>query len=175
MRLLLRGALAAVTVVAVTAVLGASLQRDGGDGPMAGVGVPAPALAGTTLDGDRLDLAELRGSVVVVNVWASWCGPCRDELPVLVAAAERWSEDGLHVVGIDTRDRDSAARELLRAAGAEGMPSVTDPDGRLALSWGALGVPETFVVGRDGVVQARLVGPVSEGWLEGHVLPLLEA
>lgn len=171
MRQLLRAAVAATAVVALAGVLGTSLRST--DAGLPGVGAPAPALSGTTLDGGHLDLADLRGSVVVVNVWASWCGPCRDELPMLVEAADRWRDEGLHVVGIVTRDRGSAATGLLREAGAEQLRSVQDPDGRLALSWGALGVPETFVVDRTGVVRARLVGPVSEGWLEQHAVPWL--
>lgn len=171
-RVLLRAALAAAAVAAVAGVLGASLRT--GSTALPGVGTAAPALSGTTLDGGHLDLADLRGSVVVVNVWASWCGPCRDELPMLVEAADRWHGDGLRVVGIVTRDRDSAATALLEEAGATGLPSVQDPDGRLALSWGALGVPETFVVDRAGVVRARLVGPLTDGWLAEHAAPLLE-
>jgi cytochrome c biogenesis protein CcmG/thiol:disulfide interchange protein DsbE len=171
-RVVLRAALAAAAVAALTGILGTSLRSSGSVLP--GVGTPAPALAGTTLDGGHLDLVDLRGSVVVVNVWASWCGPCREELPMLVEAAERWRGDGLQVVGIVTRDRGSAAADLLREAGASQLRSVQDPDGRLALSWGALGVPETFVVDRAGVVRARLVGPLSSGWLEEHAVPWLE-
>ena len=170
-RLLLRGALAAGVVVALAAMLGGALLAEAPT--PAGVGEPAVALVGTTLDGERFDLAELRGDVVVVNVWASWCAPCRDELPALADAARRWGEDGLHVVGISTRDRESAARGLLREVGASALPSVVDQDGRLALSWGALGVPETFVVDRSGVVRARLAGAVDEAWLERHAAPLL--
>lgn len=170
-RLALRGLLAAAVVVAVAALLGSGLRSD--EPELAGVGEPASPLAGPTLDGTVLDLADLRGSVVLVNVWASWCGPCRDELPVLVAAQERWGDDGLEVVGIDTRDRESAARALLSERGATSIRSVVDQDGRLALSWGALGVPETFVVDRSGIVRARSIGPVDEGWLEQHAEPLL--
>lgn len=167
----LRVALAVATVLAVTALLGSALAARAPVPP--GVGEPAGPLAGTTLEGEQFDLAELRGSVVLVNVWASWCGPCRDELPELVAASERWGDAGLRVVGVDTRDRESAARELLREVGASSLPSVVDQDGRLALSWGALGVPETFVVDRAGIVRARLVGPVDEAWIERHAAPLL--
>ncbi|MCF6743338.1 redoxin domain-containing protein [Blastococcus sp. KM273128] len=138
------------------------------------VGGPAPALAGTTLDGGHLDLVELRGSVVLVNVWASWCAPCREEMPLLVETARQWGPQGLRVVGIDVNDDDDDAREFLAGVGGTPFPSVVDADGRLAVEWGTTGVPETFVVDRDGAVVARRVGAVSAAWLAEEVLPLLE-
>ncbi|MCF6735626.1 redoxin domain-containing protein [Blastococcus sp. KM273129] len=138
------------------------------------VGGPAPPLAGTTLDGGHADLAELRGSVVLVNVWASWCAPCREEMPLLVETAGQWGPQGLRLVGIDVNDDDAAAREFLAGVGGTSFPSIVDADGRLAVEWGTTGVPETFVVDRDGTVVARRVGAVSAAWLAEEVLPLLE-
>lgn len=139
------------------------------------VGEPAPALAGRTLAGSQLDLADLRGSVVLVNVWAAWCAPCRDELPVLVAAERRLGERGLRVVGIDIRDGERQARELLAEAGGDPAASVVDPQGRLAGKWQVRGVPETFVVDADGTVRALRVGAVTAEWIDDHVDPLLAA
>jgi cytochrome c biogenesis protein CcmG, thiol:disulfide interchange protein DsbE len=134
---------------------------------------PAPPLAGPTLDGGTLDLADQRGSVVLVNVWAAWCAPCRGELPVLVAAERRLGPRGLRWVGIDLRDGDRQARELLASVGGDPAASVTDPQGRLADRWQVRGVPETFVVDAHGTVRARHVGAVTRGWIDAHVLPLL--
>jgi cytochrome c biogenesis protein CcmG/thiol:disulfide interchange protein DsbE len=172
-RLVLPAALA----VALLGAVGWFFLRDapGAGRPPApsSVGRPAPQLAGPTLDGGTLDLAQLRGGVVVVTVWAAWCGPCREELPVLVAAQR--SHAGLRLVGIDTRDGERQARELLAQLGGDPATSVVDPDGALAASWDVAGVPETFVVDAGGTVRARHLGPVGEQWLDDAVAPLLPA
>lgn len=135
---------------------------------------PAPPLAGPTLDGGSFDLADHRGKVVLVNVWASWCPPCRDEYPLLRAAALDLSPLGLQVVGIDTQDRPEDAQEFLDELGGENFPNVLDPDGRLAVEWGTFGVPETFVVDRDGRLVTRKIGVLTSDWIARNVVPLLE-
>ncbi|WP_165947114.1 TlpA disulfide reductase family protein [Micromonospora sp. 15K316] len=163
-------------VVAVAAVLAAGLH--GGPASTTGAAgdpIPAPALHGTTLDGGRFDLAEARGQVVVVNVFASWCGPCRDELPLLDDIARRWSPYGLRVVGLNLRDGPEAVRALLSETGTTGLTVLPDPDGTQAVRWGVRGVPETFVVDRDGRIVARRPGVVTQEWLDQRVTPLLRA
>jgi cytochrome c biogenesis protein CcmG, thiol:disulfide interchange protein DsbE len=136
--------------------------------------VPAPSLSGSGPDGRHHDLERLRGQVVLVNVWASWCAPCRDEIPLLVEAAEEHRDDGLRLLGLNTSDRADDAAEFLSGIGAtDSFPTVHDPDGRRAVAWGARGVPETFVVDRDGQVVARAFGEVTEEWLAEEVLPVL--
>ncbi|MEV0809838.1 TlpA disulfide reductase family protein [Micromonospora sp. NPDC050200] len=136
---------------------------------------PAPALAGTTLDGGRFDLADARGQVVLVNVFASWCGPCRDELPLLAEAERRWSDRGVRLVGLDVRDGPEAVRALLKETGTTGLVVLPDPDGTRSVDWGVRGVPETFVVDRQGRIVARQRGVVTARWLEQQVTPLLGA
>lgn len=136
---------------------------------------PAPPLTGTTLAGHGFDLAALRGRVVVVNVWASWCGACRDELPLLVMAGRRWFGQGLSVAGIDIRDNPESARRTLAEVGARELPTIADPHGTLAVQWGATGVPETFVVDRAGRVRVRAQGAIDLAWLERQIPPLLAA
>ncbi|MEV6814142.1 TlpA disulfide reductase family protein [Micromonospora sp. NPDC051296] len=137
--------------------------------------VAAPALAGTTLSGDRFDLADARGQVVLVNVFASWCGPCRAELPLLVEADRRWSPEGLRVVGLNLRDGPEAVRALLDETGAGKLTVLPDRDGSTAIEWGVRGVPETFVVDRDGRIVAHQPGVVTQRWLADRVVPLLGA
>lgn len=164
---------AALALVAGLAVLlGSGLGNSvAGRSPL--VGEPAPSLAGPTLDGSSFRLERVRGSAVLVNVWASWCGPCRDEMPLIAAAQRRWADAGLEVVTINTRDGPVAARAMLRELGLTELRSVRDPDGRLAVAWGASGVPETFLVDRQGIVRARHVGPVTQEWLRRQISALV--
>ncbi len=168
-----RLAVAAVTALAVGTVLAAGIvDRGTGAGPDPALPVtlrpdrPAPPLTGRTPAGDPVDLAALRGSVVVVSVLASWCPPCRAELPVLVDAARQWRGRGVHFVGVAMRDNDSHAAELVRAAGGQALTIVADPDATRAVSLGARGVPETFVVDRRGIMRLHAVGPVTPDWLD---------
>lgn len=132
------------------------------------VGERAPALAGTSLTGDQVDLAAFRGHVVLVNVWASWCETCMGELPLIARVAADYSTDGVVTLGIDTRDSVAAARQLLGELGTD-LPSVIDPDGRIAVDWGVSGVPESFVVAPDGTVTARAVGAADEAWMRSEL------
>ncbi|MFI6231223.1 TlpA family protein disulfide reductase [Micromonospora echinospora] len=167
---------AQTTVLLVAVALGIVLTVDhrppaGGDGRPA---VAAPALAGTTLTGEPFDLAAARGDVVLVNVFASWCGPCRDELPLLAEITRDWSPRGLQVVGLNLRDGPDAVRALLRETRADALTVLPDPDGVRAVEWGVRGVPETFLVDRDGRIVARRNGVITRPWLEAKVSPLLE-
>jgi thiol-disulfide isomerase/thioredoxin len=149
---------------------GASVGDTGfvsGDGsltvlPAAQRGAPIE-LAGELLDGGTLDLADLRGSVVVVNVWGSWCGPCRREAPELQEAADRLAEDRVRFVGLNTRDQVEPARAFTDRFGIE-FPSILDPDGRLQLAFSdtlpPAAIPSTLVLDRQGRVAARIIGPL---------------
>lgn len=127
----------------------------------------APALSGVTLTGEPLDLAELRGQVVVVNAWASWCPPCVEELPLLAGIAETFQGSGVSVVGLNVEDSPSAARTLAAQTGI-GFPSLVDPEGRLLASLPGVpprALPSTIVIDPTGRIAARIVGPVREGVL----------
>jgi cytochrome c biogenesis protein CcmG/thiol:disulfide interchange protein DsbE len=169
----------AVVLVLVVAAAGFVLARRLGSNPDGGesvlVGHPAPALSGGTLDGRRFDLADWRGQVVLVNVWGSWCAPCRQEQPLLAAAYSSLRLRGLRMVGIDVKDRAADARAFLARYGQATWPSVADPDGEHAVDWGTFALPETYVVGRDGTVLAKSVGPVTANWIDRAVVPLLGA
>ena len=138
----------------------------------AGERPPAPSLRGETLDGEQFDLADLAGNVVVVNVWGSWCGPCRAETPDLVRVADENEHRKVRFVGIDTRDSRAAARAFVARYDVP-YPSVYDESGRALLRFNELipsaAVPSTVVIGRDSKVVATVVGAVSYSTLSGLV------
>jgi cytochrome c biogenesis protein CcmG/thiol:disulfide interchange protein DsbE len=134
--------------------------------PSALIGHPAPQtalppLTGLVSDGAQvpgLDPAMFKGKVSVVNVWASWCVPCHDEAPLFV---ELGKDKRLQLVGINYKDApDNARRFLGRYGNPFGVVGV-DGNGRAAIEWGVYGVPETFIVGREGTIVYKLVGPVT--------------
>jgi cytochrome c biogenesis protein CcmG/thiol:disulfide interchange protein DsbE len=140
----------------------------------AGAGDPAPALTGTTLDGATFDLAALRGRPVIVNFWASWCVPCREEFPLFVDAARVRAGDGLEIVGVEWRnDDDSAAREFAASHGAT-WPTVTDPDGSRATAWQAVAPPQTYFIGRDGVIRSRQIGALTQAEFDRQLAAILQ-
>lgn len=128
----------------------------------------APDLAGQTLEGGDFRLADHLGEVVVINVWASWCAPCRAEAPVLEAVWRDVKDDGVQFVGLDTRDNDEAARAFLQAYDIT-YPNVIDADGRLQLLFSDTlppqAIPSTLVIDREGRVAGRIIGRVTEATL----------
>lgn len=168
-------ALVAVVVVALTAGCSASEATSGrslqvGDTAVVEQLPPAerqvvPELTGRLLGGGEFDLAEHRGKVVVVNVWGSWCAPCRAEAPHL---QQVWSETearGVQFVGINVKDNDAAAKGFVRTYGIT-YPSMVDDDGRLLLMLrGSLppeAIPSTLIVDREGRIAARALGGITE-------------
>lgn len=175
--------IAAIVVIATTTIVltacgdGQVQRRDTGDqaGYVSGSGVttiapgdrePAPDFGGPTLDGASFDLAEARGSVVVLNVWGSWCPPCRKEAPALQAVSEALAPEGVRFVGVNTRDpAEGAAAGYVTEFGIT-FPSVVDTDGTRLLAFRDTlppnAIPSTLVVDRDGRLAARVLGPISE-------------
>jgi cytochrome c biogenesis protein CcmG/thiol:disulfide interchange protein DsbE len=124
------------------------------------LGKPLPALTGTTLDGTPWSSATLAGKPALINVWASWCRPCVAEHPLLLDAARQHAGE-LQVVGVLYQDTADGAAAFLAHYGDGGWPDVDDASGRIAVSLGVTGPPETFFVDADGVVRYRHVGPLS--------------
>jgi thiol-disulfide isomerase/thioredoxin len=138
------------------------------------VGKPAPALVGTTLDGATFDLASLRGSPVLLNFWASWCGPCRDEFPILAAAEKAHAAQGLKVVGVLFKDDAGPAKEFIAAEKAD-WPTVADPARALGPAWGILAPPQTYFIDRNGVVRDVQIGQVRNAEeLDGILAQILQ-
>jgi cytochrome c biogenesis protein CcmG, thiol:disulfide interchange protein DsbE len=113
-------------------------------------------------------LASYRGKVVVLNIWASWCIPCRDEAPVLQRTQERISSLGGTVLGVTYRDIEGRSQKFIREFHIT-YPSLRDAEGKLTHDYGATAVPETFVIDRKGRVVALSRGTVSQRWLDEHV------
>ena len=173
---------AAVSVVALLlALLGWQVfakeeARGLADAVEAGRRPPAPPLELPTLDGDReVSLASFRGKAVVLNFWASWCEPCKEESPRLQAAWERYRHRGVVVVGIDAQDFGTDARRFVRRYRLT-YPILRDRHGSALRRFGITGFPETWFVGRDGkLVGERIQGPVSDEQLERNIELALEA
>jgi cytochrome c biogenesis protein CcmG, thiol:disulfide interchange protein DsbE len=134
--------------------------------PSALIGHPAPQtnlppIAGLERHGAPVpgfDPADFRGAVTIVNVWASWCVPCHDEAPMLMQLAQ---DKRIRLVSINYKDDPGNARRFLGRYGDPFAGAGADESGRAAIEWGVYGVPETFIVGRDGRIAYKLVGPIT--------------
>ena len=134
--------------------------------PSALIGRPVPdtslpPVAGLVHDGNPLpglNSADFKGAVTVVNVWGSWCIPCRDEAPLLMRLAE---DHRIRVAGINYKDQPENARRFLGRFGNPFSAVGADESGRAAIEWGVYGVPETFIVGRDARIAFKLIGEVT--------------
>ncbi len=136
------------------------------------IGQPAPSFALADLNGKPLRLADLSGRPVVVNFWASWCGPCVEEFPLLQRARAAHASDGLAVVGIIYQDQSEPARAFMRRMGAT-WPAAMDPGGKVASDYGIYGPPETFFIGRDGRVVGHQIGQFSARDLDQQIAAIL--
>ena len=127
------------------------------------VGHPAPRYVATTLAGDSASTAALTGKVVLLNIWATWCAPCRQEIPFLESVYKKHAADGLEIVGVsvDARGQDAEIREFAKEFGMT-YPIWRDPDERVQSLFLALGVPASYLIDRSGVLRWRRLGVVDE-------------
>ena len=147
--------------------------------PSALIGHPAPQtdlppVAGLTRGGEPvpgLQSAAFQGAVSVLNVWASWCVPCRDEAPLLMKLA---ADKRVRIVGINYKDQPGDALKFIARYGNPYVANGADSNGRASIEWGVYGVPETFVVGRDGTIVYKMVGPVTPANLDSVLKVAIE-
>jgi len=133
---------------------------------------PAPVISGVDLDGNSLSTADFPGDIIVLNVWASWCAPCRAEAPALEEVATEFAGQGVQLIGLNTRDSAASARNFVSKYGVS-FPSIVDTDGRLQLRFNDTlppqAIPSTIVLDQQGNVAARALGAVDASTLSGII------
>jgi cytochrome c biogenesis protein CcmG, thiol:disulfide interchange protein DsbE len=157
----------------IIALLAFGLTRDPNRivSPLPGRDAPDFALPLLDNTADTVRLSKLRGDVVVINFWASWCLACRDEHGDLSATAAAYASRGVRFYGVLFNDSPDNGRDWIRAMGGQTYPALVDVGLRTAIDYGLSGVPETFVIGRDGKVVYKKIGPV----MLAELAPVLES
>lgn len=178
-----RATIAGAVAVPMIALLAFGLTRDPKEIPSPLPGKTAPDFALEVFSpgqgelaravGDTISLRSMRGHVVILNFWASWCLACRDEHETLSAVAKEYVGEDAHFVGVLYQDVPSNGVAWIEQMGGQTYPSINDPKSRIAISYGLYGVPETFFVGRNGVVAYKHVGPVTAAVLRQKIDSLL--
>lgn len=172
-----------IPVILVVALLTWGVIRTGGEQGRPGVNevfgdAPIttdrfPEFQVTTVQGETLDLSQLKGQLVMIDFWSSWCPPCRAEAPILVDAYNEWSELGVEFVGISIWDAQPAVESFMESRGIE-YPVAID-DGSLTVEFGVQGIPEKFFLNRNGEVVRKIIGPNTERSLNDILSQLSEA
>jgi cytochrome c biogenesis protein CcmG/thiol:disulfide interchange protein DsbE len=157
---------------ALLGVFAVAFVRGTSSGPATQVGRQAPAFSLVRLGGGGLALDELQGRPIVLNFWASWCVPCRDEAPMLTGLAADYADRDLVVVGIVYRDDATKAIDFMRRYG-QTYPGLLDPAQRTAFDYGVFGIPETYFIDAGGTIRAHQIGPVVQGDLVAQVKAIL--
>ena len=152
--------------------LGAGLKLDPKEVPSPLIGKPAPAFALARLDDPAQTIRrdDLLGQVWMLNVWASWCVACREEHPLLVEFAK---SKMLPIYGLNYKDKPAAGQKWLADFGNPYNASLTDLDGRVGIDYGVYGVPETFIMDRQGVVRFKQIGPITPEVIRTKIEPLV--
>ena len=152
--------------------LGAGLKLDPKEVPSPLIGKPAPAFALARLDDPTQTIRrdDLLGQVWMLNVWASWCVACREEHPLLVEFAKAKT---LPVYGLNYKDQPAAGQRWLADFGNPYTASLSDRDGRVGIDFGVYGVPETFIIDRQGVVRFKQIGPITPEVIRTKIEPLV--
>ena len=160
-----------IAFLVLVGFLAVGLKLDPREVPSPLIGKPAPAFSLPRLDApaQMLSSQEMRGKVWVLNVWASWCGPCRQEHPLIAELAK----SGTPVYGLNYKDKPADAIAWLAELGNQYAATVSDVEGLVGIEFGVYGVPETFVIDQAGVIRLKHIGPMTPEALRDRVLPLL--
>lgn len=159
-------------ILLVVYARGISSGKDPHEVPFMLRGKPAPAFNLQRLDSDQsISLSQYRGRPVVINFWASWCGPCKLEHPVIEWAARQYGEE-VQFLGVVFEDTPENAREYLRAHGGS-FPQLLDPHSRMSVDYGITGAPETYFVDSNGIIRDKFVGPIDPRTLVAHIRALM--
>jgi cytochrome c biogenesis protein CcmG/thiol:disulfide interchange protein DsbE len=152
--------------------LAVGLNRDPHEIPSPLINKPAPAFQLSQLAESNKQFSpnDMKGKVWVFNVWASWCGACREEHPVLVQLAK---SNIAPLIGLDYKDRRADALSLLMTQGNPYQLSVFDEKGKVGIDYGVYGVPETYVIDKNGVIRFKQIGPINQEVLEKKMIPLI--
>jgi cytochrome c biogenesis protein CcmG/thiol:disulfide interchange protein DsbE len=152
----------ASVLLALTIVVASCTSREGTGGVE--VGKPAPEYRAVSVDGDSVSLASHRGKVVLFNIWATWCHPCREEIPELLVLHDKYKLRGLELVGvsIDANGSDEGIRSFMKDFRMT-YPVWRDPDERVSAEFLVVGVPATFLIDRSGILRWRKTGPIQPG------------
>lgn len=161
-----------VLFVALAAFLAIGLTRDPREVPSPFIGKPAPAFNIARLHEPEKQFSpeEMKGKVWLLNVWASWCVSCRVEHPLLVDMSKK---NEVPIVGLDYKDERAKGLEWLNRMGNPYALSAMDIDGKVGIDYGVYGVPETFVIDKQGVIRYKQIGPITPEALERKILPLI--
>ena len=167
--------------LALAGVFYSQLEKGGAsrDLPSVLIGKPAPVtelapLEGLTQDGKQvpgLSAGMFKGQVTLLNVWASWCVPCRQEHPILFELAK---DKRFQLIGMNYKDASDNALRLLGSLGNPFSADGVDPNGKMAIEWGVYGVPETYLIGKDGMIALKHVGPIDPEILQNKIMPAIE-
>lgn len=162
-----------IIFLALAVVLGVGLFLNPREIPSPLIGKPVPTFSLDAVKGRTLGLstADLQGKVSLVNVFASWCVACREEHPILVKLAQRGI---VPIHGLNYKDKPDDAAQWLDSLGDPYTRTGADRDGRVAIDWGVYGVPETFVIGPDGRIAYKRIGPVTEQFVTETLIPMIE-
>ena len=170
----MKNSLPLVMFILLVILLAVGLELDPREVPSPYIGKPAPSFDLPSLADSSVTInpEEMKGKVWLLNVWASWCGACRAEHQVLNRLVKNHKID---IVGLNYKDRDSKAKQWLEDLGDPYVSVAVDRQGLSGIDWGVYGVPETFIIDQQGIIQYKNIGPVTQYDIENTIIPLISS
>ncbi len=162
-----------LVLVVLVVFLGIGLTKNPRKVPSPLIDKPAPVFQAPLLrqPDEKFKVADMRGKVWLLNVWASWCVACREEHPVLLALGQ---SGRVPLYGLDYKDTREAGKNWLDTAGDPYLASAVDPQGQIGMNYGVYGVPETYLIDKNGVIRYKQIGPLTPDVVENQILPMVE-